>query len=67
MHHFGLLMHAGTLDENGNHASNEIKNGGNVHSCTSMTQEDINAATTDIVFGTRYILLSLKNSNTWDL
>jgi hypothetical protein len=65
MHHFGLLMHAGTLDENGNHQTKSKTEAMFIPACP-MTQEDIDAATTDIVFGT-IMFLSLKNSNTWDL
>jgi hypothetical protein len=52
MRHFGLLlMHAGTLDENGNHQTKSKTDAMFIPACP-MTQEDIDAATTDIVFGT---------------
>jgi hypothetical protein len=51
---FGLLMHAGTLDENGNHQT-KSKTEAMFIPAHPMTQGDINAATTNIVFGTRYI------------
>jgi hypothetical protein len=54
MRHFGLLMHAGTLDENGNHQTKSKTEAMFIPACP-MTQEDINAATTDIVFGTQYV------------
>jgi hypothetical protein len=54
MHHLGLLMHAGTLDENGNHQM-KSKTEAMFIPAHPMTQEDIDAATTDIVFGTQYV------------
>jgi hypothetical protein len=54
MHPFGLLMHAGTLDENGNHQT-KSKTEAMFIPAQPMTQEDIDAATTDIVFGTQYV------------
>jgi hypothetical protein len=54
MRHFGLLMHAGTLDENGNHQT-KSKTEAMFIPAHPMTQEDIDAATTDIVFGTQYV------------
>jgi hypothetical protein len=54
MCHFGLLMHAGTLNENGNHQMKSKTEAMFIPACP-MTQEDIDAATTDIVFGTQYV------------
>jgi hypothetical protein len=54
MRHFGLLMHAGTLDENGNHQT-KSKTEAMFIPAHPMTQEDIDAATTDIVIGTQYV------------
>jgi hypothetical protein len=54
MHHFRLLMHAGTLDENGNHQT-KSKMEAMLIPAHPMTQEDIDAAPTDIVFGTQYV------------
>jgi hypothetical protein len=54
MRHFGLLMHAGTLNENGNHQT-KSKTEAMFIPAHPMTQEDIDAATTDIVFGTQYV------------
>jgi hypothetical protein len=54
MHHFGLLMHASTLDENGNHQT-KSKTEAMFIPARPMTQEDIDAATTNIVFGTQYV------------
>jgi hypothetical protein len=54
MRHFGLQMHAGTLDENGNHQT-KSKTGAMFIPARPMTQENIDAATTDIVFGTQYV------------
>jgi hypothetical protein len=54
MHPFGLLMHAGTFDENGNHQT-KSKTEAMFIPAHPMTQEDIDAATTDIVFGTQYV------------
>jgi hypothetical protein len=54
MRHFGLLMHAGSLDENGNHQMNSKTEAMFIPACP-MTQEDIAAATTNIVFGTQYV------------
>jgi hypothetical protein len=55
MCHFGLLMHAGALDENGNHQTKSKTEAMFIPACP-MTQEDIDAATTDIVFGsTQYV------------
>jgi hypothetical protein len=54
MRHFGLLMHAGTLDENGNHQTKSKTEAMFIPACP-MTQEDIDAATIDIVFGTQYV------------
>jgi hypothetical protein len=51
---FALVMHAGTLDENGNHQAKSKTEEMFIPACP-MTQEDINAATTNIVFGTRYV------------
>jgi hypothetical protein len=65
MHHFGLLMHAGTLDGNSNHQTKSKMETMFILACP-MNQEDIDAATTDIVFALS-TFLSLKNSNTWDL
>jgi hypothetical protein len=47
-------MHAGTLDENGNHQT-KSKTEAMFIPAHPMTQEDIDAATTDIVFGTQYV------------
>jgi hypothetical protein len=52
MRRFGLLMHASTLDENGNHQT-KSKTEEMFIPARPMTQEDIDAATTDIVFGTQ--------------
>jgi hypothetical protein len=49
-----LVMHAGTLHENGNHQAKSKTEAMFIPACP-MTQEDINAATTNIVFGTRYV------------
>jgi hypothetical protein len=54
MRHFGLLMHAGTLDENGNHQT-KSKTEAIFIPARPMTQEDIDAPTTNIVFGTQYV------------
>jgi hypothetical protein len=54
MHRFVLLMHAGTLNENGNHQT-KSKMEAMFIPAHPMTQEDIDAATTDIVFGTQYV------------
>jgi hypothetical protein len=54
MRHFRLLMHASTLDENGNHQM-KSKTEAMFIPAHPMTQENINAATTDIVFGTQYV------------
>jgi hypothetical protein len=54
MRRFGLLMHAGTLDENGNHQTKSKTEAMFIPACP-MTQEDIDAATTNIVFGTQYV------------
>jgi hypothetical protein len=51
---FGLLMHAGTLKENGNHQT-KSKMEALFIPARPMTQEDIDAATTDILFGTQYV------------
>jgi hypothetical protein len=61
MRHFGLLMHAGTLDENGNHQM-KSKTEAMFIPAHPMTQEDIDANT--LALST---FPSLKNSNTWDL
>jgi hypothetical protein len=48
-------MHASTtLDENGNHQTKSKTEAMFIPACP-MTQEDIDAATTDIVFGTQYV------------
>jgi hypothetical protein len=54
MRRFGLLMHAGTLDENGN-PQTKSKTEAIFIPAHPMTPEDIDAATTDIVFGTQYV------------
>ena len=54
MRPFGLLMHAGAPDENGNHQT-KSKTEAMFNPAHPMTQENINAATTDIVFGTQYV------------
>jgi hypothetical protein len=54
MRRFGLRMHAGTLDENGNHQT-KSKTEAMFIPAHPMTQEDIDANTTDIVFGTQYV------------
>jgi hypothetical protein len=56
MCHFGLLMHAGTLNENGNHEMKSKMEAMLFIPTCPMTQEDIDAATTDIVSGTQYII-----------
>jgi hypothetical protein len=43
MHHFGLLMHPGTLDENGNHQTKSKTEATFIPACP-MTQEDISQA-----------------------
>jgi hypothetical protein len=47
MRHFRLLMHAGTLDENGNHQT-KSKTEAMFIPTHPMTQEDIDAATTNM-------------------
>jgi hypothetical protein len=54
MRHVGLLMHAGTLHENDNHQTKSKTEAMFIPACP-MTQEDIDAATTNIVFGTQYV------------
>jgi prophage DNA circulation protein len=55
-HHEYIMRsaHAGTLDENGNHQMKSKREAMFIPACP-MTQEDIDAATTDIVFGTQYV------------
>jgi hypothetical protein len=54
MHHFGLLMHAGTLDETGSHQT-KSKTEAMFIPAHPMTQEDIDATSTNIVFVTQYV------------
>jgi hypothetical protein len=54
MCHFGLLMHAGTLDKKGNHQT-KSKTEAMFIPVRPMTQEDIDATITNIVFGTQYV------------
>ena len=54
MRRFGLLMHAGSLDENGTHKT-KSKTEAMFFPARSMTQEELDIATADIVFGNQYV------------